>query len=198
VKDRYKSFDELNRNQKRDRDFQIRVSDRLSATAIIAPHGGGIEPGTSELAEAIAGDQFCFYAFEGIKPIANCHLHVTSTRFNEPTCVALVEASQNVLAIHGEDSTPEAVFIGGLDDRLRQRISESLRSLKFVVGIHRDRNLHGRDRTNICNRSSRGRGVQLELTRGLRKTFFKSLSRSGRRVRTERFEEFVSAVRDVL
>jgi phage replication-related protein YjqB (UPF0714/DUF867 family) len=150
------------------------------------------------LAEAIAGNDFSFYAFEGIKPRDNCHLHITSTRFNEPTCVALVEASQNVVAIHGEDSTPETVFIGGLDERLRQRISESLRSKKFIVSIHRNRNLYGCDGANICNRSSRARGVQLELTRGLRKTFFKSLSRSGRTVRTERFGEFVSAVRDAL
>ena len=37
-----------------DRDFRVRVRRSKSDTVIIAPHGGGIEPGTSEIAEAIA------------------------------------------------------------------------------------------------------------------------------------------------
>jgi phage replication-related protein YjqB (UPF0714/DUF867 family) len=46
------------------------------ALAILAPHGGGIEPGTSELAEAVAGEGLSFYAFEGLKRSGNAVLHV--------------------------------------------------------------------------------------------------------------------------
>jgi phage replication-related protein YjqB (UPF0714/DUF867 family) len=52
--------------------------------AVIAPHGGGIEPGTSELATAIAGDDFSLYLFEGLKSAGNGELHITSTNFDEP------------------------------------------------------------------------------------------------------------------
>jgi phage replication-related protein YjqB (UPF0714/DUF867 family) len=53
--DKYKSFSELNEKEKRDLDFCIRLQERIGTTAVIAPHGGGIEPGTSEIAEAVAG-----------------------------------------------------------------------------------------------------------------------------------------------
>jgi len=53
--DRYESFDELCKHAIEGRDFRIRTASRPGQVAVIAPHGGGIEPGTSELAEAIAG-----------------------------------------------------------------------------------------------------------------------------------------------
>jgi phage replication-related protein YjqB (UPF0714/DUF867 family) len=34
-------------------------------SAPVAPHSGGIEPGTSEVADAVASDEFGFYAIEG-------------------------------------------------------------------------------------------------------------------------------------
>jgi len=33
----------------------------------MAPHGGGIEPGTIDIADAIARSEYTFYAFQGIK-----------------------------------------------------------------------------------------------------------------------------------
>jgi phage replication-related protein YjqB (UPF0714/DUF867 family) len=42
--------------------------------AVIAPHGGAIEPGTTEVAEAIAGDRFSFYTLEGVKTRDNKRL----------------------------------------------------------------------------------------------------------------------------
>ena len=64
--DKYGSFDELRRAERDGVDFRIRVMRREASVAIIAPHGGRIEPGTSELAEAIAGDDFSLYCFEGL------------------------------------------------------------------------------------------------------------------------------------
>jgi phage replication-related protein YjqB (UPF0714/DUF867 family) len=71
----------------------------------VAPHGGGIEPGTSELADAIAGSDLSFYTFEGLKSSGNTDLHITSTRFDEPMCLTLLASSSVVVTLHGEHST---------------------------------------------------------------------------------------------
>jgi phage replication-related protein YjqB (UPF0714/DUF867 family) len=124
--DRYDSFDELCKHAVEGRDFRIRTVIRPGQVAVIAPHGGGIEPGTSELAEAIAGTAFSFYAFEGTRPNNNRDLHITSTRFREARCDALVAASPLVITIHGEDSDDEAVFVGGLASEMLRAVGESL------------------------------------------------------------------------
>jgi phage replication-related protein YjqB (UPF0714/DUF867 family) len=42
-------------------------------------------------------------------------------------------------------------------------------------------------------------GVQIELSEGMRRTFFQSLgTRRGRQTRTQRFRDFVAAVRRVV
>ena len=93
MKDKYDSFSQLAKSETKGQDYRVCLVDRDSTTAVIAPHGGGIELGTSEVAEAIAADDFSFYAFEGIKSAGNRDLHITSTQFDEPACVALVGAS---------------------------------------------------------------------------------------------------------
>lgn len=196
--DKYKSFSELNENEKRDVDFCIRLQERIGTAAVIAPHGGGIEPGTSEIAEAIAGKNLSFYSFEGIKSTGNRDLHITSTRFDEPQCVALVKASPRILSIHGEDSEEQVVFLGGRDTAMLKRLRDSLVGAGFVVETHENPALQGTDEANICNRG-RGRcGVQIELSNGLRSSFFTSLSRKGRLTKTQRLEQFVNAVRAVI
>lgn len=193
--DTYKNFGDLAAHETEGTDFSIRASDRDAATAVIAPHGGSIEPGTSELAEAIAGANFSFYAFEGTKPAGNAVLHVTSTRFDEPLGRGLVARSQNALALHGEESDEPIVFLGGLDTALAGLIKASLEESGFRVETHANRELQGISRENICNRTATGRGVQLELSKGLREKFFSSLSRTGRQTRTVGFDRFVAAVR---
>ena len=77
--DRYASFDELCQHAVEGRDFRIRTVSRPGRVAVIAPHGGGIEPGTSELAEAIASPDLSFYAFEGLKRNSNGVLTLRAT-----------------------------------------------------------------------------------------------------------------------
>jgi phage replication-related protein YjqB (UPF0714/DUF867 family) len=193
--DKYKNFEELAANEQEGSDFQVRFRARCGTAAVIAPHGGGIEPGTSEVADAIANLDLSFYAFEGIKKAANGILHITSGRFNEPQGVALVAVSPAVVALHGEDSGDPVVFLGGLDQELGARIQVSLQGEGFMVGTHENPNLQGRDKNNICNRGESGRGVQLELSNGLRALFFRTLARNGRQHPTEQFGRFVNAVR---
>jgi phage replication-related protein YjqB (UPF0714/DUF867 family) len=42
----------------------------------VAPHGGAIEPGTSEVAKQVADNDLSLFIFEGIKPKGNKRLHI--------------------------------------------------------------------------------------------------------------------------
>lgn len=196
--DTYRNFRELAQHETQDVDFFIRVSDGDGAVAVIAPHGGGIEPGTSELAEAIAGENSSFYAFDGLKLTGNTALHITSTRFDEPRGLELVAKSQTAVAIHGEDSDEAVVFLGGLDGEMLARFRACLEESGFRVETHHNPDLQGTSRENICNRTRSGCGVQLELSKGLRETFFSSLTRTGRQTQTDEFHKFVAAVRKAI
>jgi phage replication-related protein YjqB (UPF0714/DUF867 family) len=176
-------------------DYRVRLRSASTALAIVAPHGGGIEPGTSELAEAVAGEGLSFYAFEGVKRSGNAVLHVTSSRFDEPLCLALLARCDTVLTLHGERDTEGApeIQVGGLDEALGARLQQALARRRFrasrAVGQHT-----GREPENLCNRGRSQRGVQLELSRALRESAFESFSAEGRLHRTPRFHDLVQAI----
>ena len=167
--DKYGSFDELRRAEREGVDFRIRVIQREASVVIIAPHGGKIEPGTSELAEAIAGHDYSLYCFEGLQKRPHRDLHITSANFSEPQCVDLVAACNQVVAVHGRDGKErQSVEVGGLDTDLRDIICRSLREAGFSAEVVTSGGLAALSPANICNRGARRRGVQLEITRGLR------------------------------
>lgn len=195
-KDTYANFAALNAKEREDVDFCVCVILREStSTVILAPHGGGIEPGTSEIAKQIAGKDLSCATFEGLKPAGNSRLHITSTSFDEPRCLALVMASDNVLTIHGERSEKPIVFLGGRDPVLGECIRTALTDAKYIVEVHKDPNLQGMGLTNICNRGRKRAGVQLELSHGLRALFFASLNAEGRTKPTKELVKFTAAVR---
>jgi phage replication-related protein YjqB (UPF0714/DUF867 family) len=165
----YGCYADLARAQVEGADFKVCVQRRPeSPVAILAPHGGDIEAGTSEIARAVAGSEFNLYLFEGIRPTGNYHaLHLTSHRFDEPRCLALVSACDHVIAFHGcRGDTPRAL-LGGLDTGLKKLISEAIAAVGVESHLtgHPYHAIHPR---NICNRGRRGAGVQIELTSALR------------------------------
>ncbi len=171
--------------------------------ASIAIHGGGIEPGSGEMAEKVAGPRQGFYEFAGIKPAGNFALHIISTQFDEPQCMALVARSQRVLSWHGYTGTigvPE-VAIGGLDTALADSIGEALTAAGFTV-INAPSEISGTNPANICNRGKTRRGVQLEMSRTLRESFFPNgdLSAANRAtgLRTATFYAFAQATINAL
>ncbi|UCF21059.1 MAG: poly-gamma-glutamate hydrolase family protein [Gemmatimonadota bacterium] len=188
--DKYRSFAELTREQREGRDYRVIVVRRDSRVLVMAPHGGKIEPYTTELAEAIAGEDFAFFSFLGIKE-GNNHeeLHVASGRYDERRALELTAAADFVLTIHGQrDGSREFVMPGGRDFDARRAIGQALRSAGFAV-LPPTRHLRGEHPNNICNRGRRGRGVQLELSSGLRARL---REHAGRRA------AFSNAVRSVL
>jgi phage replication-related protein YjqB (UPF0714/DUF867 family) len=177
--DRYSSMQALFAATCEGRDYRIHRRAGNSDVAVLAPHGGVIEPGTFEIANEIAGSRHGFYCFEAITE----SLHVTSTHFDDETCLRLVKASGYVLAIHGcrdNGATGEpdlTVAIGGLDKVLGNAIRQELEANGFAIGHRSD--LMGVDPRNICNRSRRGIGVQLEIARSLRDKLMKTRADGG-------------------
>ena len=197
--DTYRNFVELKKGEREGIDFCICVVPRGNATTVVlAPHGGGIEAGTSEVARKIAENDLSLAILEGRKSRGNARLHIMSTNFDEPRCLKLVRSANNVVAVHGEVSEEPIVFLGGRDKELGRHIRVALERHGYNVMIHQNSGLHGISPANICNRGTRGMGAQLELSRGLRKTFFESLNTQGRRKPTDELAKFSDALREGL
>lgn len=191
----YTDFASLIKQETEGVDFQRVIQDRGSEIVFIAPHAGGIEPGTGKVAEAAAKGTYSYYIFEGLKFKDNHQLHIPSTAFDDPACLALLGSAEVAVSIHGCDHHEEVVFLGGLHTAYKDRLFRGLQSKRFPVN-HADTHHAGTHPNNICNRGGTGKGVQIEISSALRKTFFQGMDRPGREFPTRRFHQFTSAVRE--
>jgi phage replication-related protein YjqB (UPF0714/DUF867 family) len=167
--DTYRSFPDLKRSEPPSA-YRIRPKTQRSEVLVIAIHGGQIEPGTSEIAELIAGETYNLYRFEGRKkPGQNQVLHITSQRFNEPEALKLVARSSVVLSIHGHRRSPRTIYVGGRDTEMCKDLASALAPTGLLIKVHR-KPFRATRRLNICNRGARGRGAQLEISRDLRRS----------------------------
>lgn len=164
-------YSDLARRFRRGVDYDIVIGRQAHSTvAVVAPHGGGIERATSDIARSIAGVDHNLYLFEGRLVAGNYDaLHLTSHRFDEPECLELIGRCDHVVTVHGcnHDADDPAVLIGGLDRALKDRLADAL----TAAGLRALREGHRFPATradNICNRGRRHAGVQLELTGRLR------------------------------
>jgi phage replication-related protein YjqB (UPF0714/DUF867 family) len=192
----------------------------VARTTIIAPHGGGIEFGTSELCLAIAGYHpatldvsagtgitYDYWMFEGLRSKNNSELHVTSTHCDDGVAVSLCAGALNALALHG--CTPsqaglpdnaEVVLVGGRNSTLKEHLLDAFAAAGLdamdAAGIDQ---LNGDDPANIANRTLSAMGGHLELTGPLRQAMFAVNNRRRRKdTTTEVFWTFVAACRDAL
>jgi phage replication-related protein YjqB (UPF0714/DUF867 family) len=181
----FQSFADLAAVYQHDKDFQIVQVPRLaSSVAVVAPHGGGIEAYTSDIARAIAGEDFGLYLFEGLLRAGNfAALHLSSERFDEPGCIGMLASCDRVVCVHGCGLPGEIVLLGGRDDVLRSAIAAQLRAAGLACD-DAPAGLAGTDPRNVCNRGRSGGGVQLEISLDLR--------------RSQRRAALVRAVRDAL
>ncbi|MFG2475184.1 poly-gamma-glutamate hydrolase family protein [Streptomyces fagopyri] len=174
-----------------DRSTAVRAP--LPRTTVVAPHGGGIEGGTSELCLATAGYDPAdlsptppagpvhdFWMFEGLMTSGNGDLHVTSTRCDDTIARSLCADSLNVLSLHGcrpEQAGLEpgaaAVLVGGLNPAFRRYLVEEFTAAGIrAVTASGDEEIAGLAPGNICNRTRLGMGAQLETTTALRAAMF--------------------------
>ncbi len=183
-------------------------------TAILAPHGGGIEPGTSELGLAISGyhpatlaatgQLHDYWMFEGLRSSGNGELHVTSANCDDYVALSLAAGSLNAIGLHGckesqaglPDGT-QAVLVGGRSSALKSRLitrftAAGVRAID-AAGIPE---LDGDDPANITNRTRLGAGAQLEITTALRLAMFGTNTRADRKNTTRPiFWSFTNATR---
>ncbi|MGJ8544855.1 MAG: poly-gamma-glutamate hydrolase family protein [Sulfitobacter sp.] len=186
--DRFANFKDLSAAMQPDVDYCIKSEDRGSSVVILAPHGGSIEPETSQIAQAIAGSDYSFYAFEALKTGAHGDFHITSHLFDEPGALDLVGRATTAVAVHGrKDDGTDTVWLGGRASDLRDAIGTSLRRAGFEAELNTT--LPGVHETNICNRTRSGQGVQLELPRSLRRRLA---------IDPARLESFCKAVRSAI
>ncbi|MEV4138968.1 poly-gamma-glutamate hydrolase family protein [Dactylosporangium sp. NPDC049742] len=186
-------------------------------TVVLALHGGGIEPGTSELCMAVAGyhpatgsvepvggQTYDYWMFEGIRASDNSPLHVTSTHCDDPVARALTAGARRAVSLHGctpaqaglADSAA-AVMVGGRDTTLKSQLLSRFATAGIqaydAAGVPA---LNGDDPANIVNRTLAGGGVQLEITTPLRTAMFTTNTRAQRKnTTTTTFWQFVTAVR---
>jgi len=182
----YSNFKELADCEVEGQDYRIRIELRDPRVLVMAPHGGKIEPATAEVAEAIAGMNYSFYAFEGLKKDRNSALHIESHLFDEPRALRAVGKADVVITVHGQiDQKHQFVMTGGLHARLRLEIERQLEAAGFQTRPPTE-GLMGTDPRNICNRGKLSQGAQLEVSRKVR-----DLLRNDR----DRLRVFAEAVR---
>ena len=174
----------LERGRVPGRDFRIAFDDnKIDRCLLAAPHGGGIEPGTSEIMRAVAdAGGWAWYEFAGFLRQGNkAALHITSTLFDEPTLTGILKQTAFVIAFHGASAIEEpVVHIGGKWKLGRQSIAASINAAFREHGIRASdaveaaaaAHLRGLDDSNLTNRGRRQEGVQLEFSRGARNLLF--------------------------
>ncbi|MFC4016258.1 poly-gamma-glutamate hydrolase family protein [Nonomuraea purpurea] len=203
--DTYTSYADLAAHENENTDYRrvMRLPDGAIASHI-AIHGGGIEPGTSQLADqAAAAGQHAFYAFEGLKRSANRVLHLTSNHFDEPWALALQARMSATVSWHGAHGEQPTTYVGGRDRDLADRVTAQLTAAGFPVAATMPPRYTGTSPHNIANRNVRGRGVQLEITKGQRRLFFEDGKLHQPWIdnpshRTAAFHAYIAAVNDAL
>lgn len=201
-----------------DDDLTQRVG--VQRTVIVAPHGGGIESGTSELCLAIAGYHpvdltptpadgpfHDYWIFEGVRASGNGELHVTSTGCDDHVARALAGGSLNAVGLHGCTTSQaglpdgaQAVLVGGRSPTFKAHLLTRHTAADIhAIDAAAISDLSGSEPTNIANRTLLGAGAQLELTNPLRRAMFRINTRADRKNTTRRlFWIFTTAVREAI
>ncbi|MCO6334469.1 poly-gamma-glutamate hydrolase family protein [Staphylococcus epidermidis] len=197
--DKYQSMTQLEKETTEGVDWRKDTKNTGNQVLIVAPHGGSIEQGTTELTKALANKgNYDYYSFEGIRPKNNSELHVTSTHYDDPTLNQMIKNRTATISIHGASGSEEIIYLGGPRSDLRNAIEKQLVGRGFTVKVPPEY-LGGQNNKNFINREDNNTGVQLELTTALRKAFFKNgdtstKNRTNKENWTPTMEEFINAL----
>jgi phage replication-related protein YjqB (UPF0714/DUF867 family) len=165
---------------------------------ILTPHGGGIEPGSTELVQYISNkEKYSSYTFDALLSSGNTRLHITSTNFDEPYALDISSKHWFSLSIHGYGSTSKHTYIGGADFTMLKKVEAELKKAGFSASSSdTPEGISGTDPDNIVNRNVRGKGVQIEISTAQRQAFFANNDyRSSNRDNTnEEFRRYAHAL----
>lgn len=197
--DKYKSMTELINSTTEGSDWDFEIYDTSSSVISMAIHGGGIEPGTTELAKLLAEKSgYNYFSFVAKLPSGNSDLHVTSTKYDAVRIIEKIQDSTHSISIHGAGGNSPYTYMGGGNTALKNMIWDSLTKKGFDCR-ESPGSLAGVEPMNIANRTSIGMGVQLELSSQQRKDFFEegnwgSNNRNNREKWTQTMHEYAEAI----
>jgi phage replication-related protein YjqB (UPF0714/DUF867 family) len=156
--------------------------------AVIAPHGGKIEPNTDVIALGLADElalpHFVFVAhasdscldkYGGATRSNHRALHITSVHFNDSRAESLMRSVNRGVAVHGHGRDANKLCVGGITPALRtafksyydtyaKKHSPSGATAVIATTDGDCEGIAGTAPANISNRSQVGAGLQLELS----------------------------------
>ena len=193
----YQDFTGLVIHTVKGKDYEIRIRDLGARVTISAIQGGRIEPLTSDLADAIAGQEHNLYDFCGIRTSDNEQMRIPASRFDEVRLRTLMKRSHTAISIQGVEGTKAVVHIGGRNRHLRDVLAARLNESGFdTSGPASAGAAHNPSR--FYNLPKAG-GIQIELTKALRQSMIdrplQDLQQQVDSCRTDRFHVFTAAVR---
>ena len=114
------------------------------------------------------------WIFEGLLGDDNSKLHVTSTHYDDPIALKLVQISKRCLSLHGLSDTAAngKIQIGGRDIELMSIVLEELTDAGIPAAIATDSRHEWQVIDNICNKTTTRAGVQLEMGLTYRASLF--------------------------
>ena len=149
-----------------------------SSLGLMAMHGGGIEPGTEEIARFVSiNTGASLYVYAGRLPAGNLSLHRPShsSKLEERFLVKrFLEHVSSAISLHGHGRDQKFAYVGGLHQSMGQRFvaiaQESLPKYEWISDPEMiPQGIGGLNPKNIVNLPP-DQGMQLELPRGLRQT----------------------------
>lgn len=188
--DFYNDLEELKECHTENEDYAEELRDLNKGITVLAIHGGYIEPFTAFVAKNIAKDDYNLYLFHGLNKRNANKLHITSHRFKQNDLEEVLLKSDAAISVHGcGDKKNKITYIGGLNDELKSLVKKNLEEKGFFINEEKWPAIF---RNNVVNRT-KNQGAQLELTLGLRYSFFDENMNL-----TQDFLDYIQAIRTAL
>ena len=149
-----------------------------SSLGLMAVHGGGIEPGTEEIARFVSiRTGASLYVYAGRLPSGNLSLHRPShTRKVEERSLVqrFLQHVNSAISVHGHGREQKYAYVGGLHQTMGlQFVTLAQATLPKYEWISDPemipQGIGGRNPNNVVNLPP-DQGMQLELPKGLRQT----------------------------